>query len=390
MDNNKLKIVVLGAGYASLSFIKSLNHTLLKQVQIQLITNNPYHYFSVLLHEVAVGNMDKNAIVMLDKALPKEVELIVDTVTEIRQNEVITKNGTYSFDKLVVGLGFNSEFFNIKGAELNSMTCGNYKEALAIKERLTTLLKIKASKGEKVDIAICGGGFSGVELVSSLAQKVCEDKNLPKDSINIYCIEAMPNIIAAFPQQLIDVAKKKLVELGVVLKTEHKILEIKQDSITCDYKGSEVNIKSDLAIWLVGVRGNAVIGNSPILESFRDKVAVTKTLNAPNFNHIFVVGDCSFMKDKEGKPLPPTAQIAIQQGKYLAGEFSNIIEGKMLAEFKFVSKGMICSLGEDFAIGIGTGPNKFYVGKGPMFLKRNVIEAYWRFKVGGMRSLLKG
>ncbi|PAF49357.1 hypothetical protein BKH43_06825 [Helicobacter sp. 13S00401-1] len=390
MENDKLKIVVLGAGYASLSFLKSLSHEMLKKAQIKLITNNPYHYFSVLLHEVAVGNMDKNATVELKKALPKEVELVVDTVTEIKQNEVITKNSSFGFDKLIVGLGFNSEFFNIKGADTNSLTCGNYKEALAIKERIASLLTTKTSKGEKVDIAICGGGFSGVELVSSLAQKVCEDKKLPKDSVNIYCIEAMPDIIAAFPKELINVAKKRLDELGVILKTDHKILEIKQDSITCDYKGSEVSIKTDLAIWLVGVKGNAVIGNSPILESARNRVAVTKTLNAPRFNHIFIVGDCSFVKDDNDKPLPPTAQLAIQQGKYLAREFTNIIEGKSLNEFKFISKGMICSLGEDFAIGVGADPKKLYIGKGPMLLKRNIIEAYWRYKVGGMSRLLKG
>lgn len=46
------EILVLEAEYVSLSFIKNLPKNIFKQATSTLIPQNPYHYVSVLLHEV--------------------------------------------------------------------------------------------------------------------------------------------------------------------------------------------------------------------------------------------------------------------------------------------------------------------------------------------------
>lgn len=369
-----LKILVLGGGYAGLSFIKNLDSNIAKSANITLISNTNFHYKSILLHEV-VSHRD-DITIPYSNILPNFINFINDEIIEIKEDIVIAKNNQYEYDILVVALGFNSDDFGIKGVKEYAYSMVNYNNCLVLNDMIE-----KQTNG---DIVVCGAGFSGIELIGNLAYKFKNSNN-----IKLKCIEAMPMILPMFDSDNALYAKKYLEKLGVEFYLEHKILEIKQDSIIVENNGKQGEIKSNLTLWTAGVKGNAIIESSKIFDSKRSKVEVNGYLNPINCNNnnIFIIGDCALVKDnKNGRYHAPTAQIALKEGEYLARIINAKIKNQPLnKQFVYSNQGTICSLGKDCAIGV-VG-NKVVKGKLASILKK-LIELKWDFKLKGLKALL--
>lgn len=397
------KILLLGAGYANMSLLTRLDSASLKKAQWTLVTKEPYHYKSITLHDVASGKIDKYALFDLEKIKERGVSVVCDEITSIEANIARGKNANYEYDYLSVGLGFESDDFGIKGVKQYTKAITSYKSAQRLRCAIEAKLAQCKDSSDDISFVVCGGGFSGVEFVSSLAeelQKKCTEYNINFARIKIACIEAMPNILPMFNAKLQNLAVKKLESLGVAVMSGSKILECKESAIVIEQGGEKREISADIIIWTAGVRGNSVIENSHIFNSTRSKVEVDKflhplQLNAQNLGgdsqnlaqNIFVMGDCAAFKDeKSGRFFPPTAQIAREQGKYLAKVFKILLsnphnpQGKILP-FIFTPKGSICSLGESYALGnLGIFEIK---GKSASALKK-IVESLWDLQLKGI------
>lgn len=390
------KILLLGAGYANMSLLTRLDSTSLKKAQWTLVTKEPYHYKSITLHDVASGKIDKRALFDLEKIKERGVCVVCDEITSIEANIARGKNANYEYDYLTVGLGFESDDFGIKGVKQYAKAITSYKSAQRLRCAIEAKLAQCKDSGCDISFVVCGGGFSGIEFVSSLAeelQKKCTEYNINFARIKIACIEAMPNILPMFNAKLQNLAVKKLEALGVAVMSGSKILECKESAIVIEQGGEKRELSADIIIWTAGVRGNSVIENSHIFNSVRSKVEVDNflhplQLNAQNLaQNIFITGDCAAFKDeKSGRFFPPTAQIAREQGKYLAKVFKILLsnphnpQGK-ISPFIFTPKGSICSLGESYALGnLGIFEIR---GKSASTLKK-IVESLWDLQLKGI------
>lgn len=398
------KVLVLGAGYASMSCIRNLDPQVFAQSEVTLISKYPYHYTSILLHEVASGVRNESARFMLADILPQGVKFIQDTITEITADNVVGQNKHYEYDLLVVGLGFQSDNFGIPGITENATPLVNFEGALALKEKIfSQLQKYKQTNDKKaLQFAICGGGFSGIEFIASLANALkeeCHRQDIDSSLLKFTCIEAMPNILPMFSENLVNAGVAHLRNLGINLATGCKILECKPDGVVVQKGETQEIIEAGLIIWTAGVKGNAVIENSPFFTSMRSKVEVDHFLqpinqapeHAQRMKSIYIAGDCSAFKDPQsGRFFPPTAQIAHKQGKYLAKALSaRILEHSFTEEFEYQPRGTICSLGEDYAIGSTQLPMLAEVtGKIAIWLKR-FSETGWRYHLMGIKGIFK-
>lgn len=411
------KILLLGAGYANMSLLTRLDSASLKKAQWTLVTKEPYHYKSITLHDVASGKIDKHALFDLENIKKRGVCVVCDEITSIEANIAMGKNANYEYDYLSVGLGFESDDFGIKGVKQYTKAITSYKSAQRLRCDIEAKLAQYKDSSDDISFVVCGGGFSGIEFVSSLAeelQKKCTEYNINFARIKIYCIEAMPNILPMFNEKLQNLAVKKLEALGVAVMSSSKILECKESAIIIEQGGVKRELIADIIIWTAGVRGNRVIENSHIFNSTRSKVEVDNflhplQLNAQNLGgdsqnlanmaqnlgvnsqnlaqNIFIMGDCAAFKDeKSGRFFPPTAQIAREQGKYLAKVFKILLsnphnpQGK-ISPFIFTPKGSICSLGESYALGnLGIFEIK---GKSASALKK-IVESLWDLQLKGI------
>ncbi len=81
------------------------------------------------------------------------------------------------------------------------------------------------------------------------------------------------------------------------------------------------------------------------------RIKVTPQLTIPNCPDIFVVGDLAAAFDKEGKPLPGVAQVAMQGGVYAAKSIRARVAGKPeLPPVHYFNKGDMAVIGRAAAI----------------------------------------
>jgi NADH dehydrogenase len=81
-------------------------------------------------------------------------------------------------------------------------------------------------------------------------------------------------------------------------------------------------------------------------------IKVASDLTIPNYPEIFVVGDLATCIDKEGKPLPGVAQVAMQGGAYAAKLIAKRARGdsRPQAQFHYFNKGDLAVIGRASAV----------------------------------------
>lgn len=356
------KIVLLGAGYANLSLIRKIKKKNLKKAEFILINNNSYHYKTTELHKIAAKESNKNIIVDLKNILPNGVRLICDNVKSIQKDSVICENKSYAYDELYVGLGANINTFGIFGLD-DCLNIINYKNALNTSEILYKNLE----QFENKNVVICGAGLSGVELCGSIAT-TCKKLGI---SVKLYLVEAMDEILPVYGKDLARKARMYLESLGVNVLVSNKIIKKENDKLFLNNESTFIEAKT--IIFTAGVKGNEVIANS-IFEHKNNRVFVNEFLQVPNFENCYILGDCSIVGG-----FAPTAQIACKQGKYLAKRLNSRFDGIEFNEmFEYRDQGSICSVGEDYAIGMILG--RQYSGFMAKLLKK-MTEIKWNNNV---------
>src|SRR5690606_37546011 len=138
-----------------------------------------------------------------------------------------------------------------------------------------------------------GAGFTGIEFVGELAEKVpqlCKKYDIDRHKARIINVEAMPSILPMFDKDLVSYAMKSLEDRGVEFRLGAPINECTEDSFIIGEDNEE--IKAGTIVWTGGVTGSSVLGKSGF-EITRGKVTVDADLRAPGYENIFVLGDCA-------------------------------------------------------------------------------------------------
>jgi NADH:ubiquinone reductase (H+-translocating) len=395
----KPNVVILGAGYGGLMTTVRLQKMVgVNEANITLVNKNDYHYESTWLHEASAGTLhhDRVRYPIADVIDSSKVNFVKDTVVKVvpDENRVILENGELSYDYLVVALGFESETFGIKGLKEYAFSIANVNAARQIREHIEYQFATYNTEAEKRDerltIVVGGAGFTGIEFLGELVNRVpelCREYDVDPHKVRIICVEAAPTALPGFDPELVEYAVNLLERKGVEFKIGTAIKECTPDGIIVA-KGDEVEeIKAGTVVWAAGVRGSYVIDESGF-EAMRGRVKVDPFLRAPGYENVFIVGDCSLIINEEiNRPYPPTAQIAMQQGEVCAKNLAVLIrqQGELQA-FKPDLKGTVCSLGHDDAIGVVFGKKVW--GSKASFMKK-MVDNRALYLIGGPSLVMK-
>ncbi|SFB12827.1 MULTISPECIES: NAD(P)/FAD-dependent oxidoreductase [unclassified Bacillus (in: firmicutes)] len=396
----KPKIVILGAGYGGLMTTVRLQKLIgNNEADIVLVNKNDYHYETTWLHEASAGTMhhDRVRYDIRDVIDTSKVQFIQDTALEINKEEkkVILEKSEISYDYLVVALGAEPETFGIKGLKEYAFGIVNVNSARQLREHLEYQFATYNTEEEKNDdrltIVVGGAGFTGIEFLGELTNRVpelCHEYDVDFHKVKIVCVEAAPMVLPGFDPELVTYAVAQLEKKGVEFLIGTAIKECTPEGIIVA-KGEEEprEIKANTVVWAAGVRGNSIIEKSGI-EAMRGRVKVNSDLRVPGHDDMFIIGDSSLIINEEiNRPYPPTAQIAMQQGEVCARNLAALIRDKQdLESFTPDIKGVVCSLGEDDAIGLVFG-KKLYGGSAS-FMKK-MVDNRALFMIGGPSLVLK-
>jgi len=387
------KIVILGAGYGGILTAQRLQKELnYNEADVTLVNRHDYHYITTHLHMPAAGTDSiENTRVSISKLIDEfKIDLVKSSVQEIRLHDkkVILEDGTLSYDYLVIGLGGEPETFGIPGLAEHAMTIRSINSVRLIREHIEyqfALYKNERRPQDRINFVVGGAGFSGIEFVAELADripKLCKEYDVDPALVNIYNVEAAPSALPGFAPELVDYAIRVLEKKGVTFKFGVAIKECLPGAVLLN-NGEE--IRSQTVVWTGGIRGNRLV-EAAGFETMRGRVKVDEYLRAPGYENIYIIGDNSLIFNDEGRPYPPTAQIAMQQGVCCAQNIVASIRGKAMRKFEFHNKGTVASLGK--GEGIAVVGDKKYQGWKAAQLKK-LVDLRYLFIIGGIPLVLR-
>ena len=181
------KIVIVGGGFAGLRFARRLSGK--PNQKVILMDKMNHHMFQPLFYQVASGRIEPSNISFPFRKIfqkSRNVQFRLLDVENIipEENKIITNDGVYTYDKLVLATGCKTNFFGNKKMEKLAFGMKNTQEAISIRNHvLLTFEKLINEKRRTDDgnwnIVIVGSGPTGVELAGAFAEM--KKEILPKD-----------------------------------------------------------------------------------------------------------------------------------------------------------------------------------------------------------------
>jgi len=354
------KIVILGAGYAGISVAKELEkyYARNQDIEIKLIEKNSYHTLLTELHEVAGGRVLPNAVqVDLNRIFKSNiVDVIQDEIVSIDfdSQKLFSNNHEYTYDYLVLSTGSRPCCFNLPGVNEYAYQLWSHKEAIILRNHIyncfqkASTITDREERKKLLTFVIAGGGFTGVELAGELGEwknKLCKQFSINVEEVNIYLVEALPNILNILDKNLAKKCEARLKKIGINVLTECGIKSVDKDSI---YLSNEEKIEGTL-IWTAGIQGNPFIGEMDIKCDRRFRVEVNDYMQSIQYKNVFCAGD-TISHICDGKPLPQVVETALQTGSCVAKNIINIINGKEIRPFNPNYHGVLVSVGFSYAV----------------------------------------
>lgn len=357
------KVVIVGAGFAGLKLARKLNNH--PGFEVLLIDKFNYHQFQPLFYQVATAALDASNISFpLRKAFQKSknVRIRVETVKQVLPDEkiVVTESERISYDRLVLAMGADTNFFGNTTIEALTFPMKSTVEALQIRHRLiqnfedALLVKDEAIKQRLMNIVIVGGGATGVEVAGALTEM--RRDVLPKDypeldfsKMNIYLLEGGDRTLAAMSKKSSEDSCRYLTDMGVKVLT---------GAMVKDYNGKDVllsdgsTIQSATVIWAAGIKGNVPDGIDKNLVVRGNRIKVNRQNQMLNHPDIYVLGDLAYMEtEKWPSGHPQVASVAIQQAEVLAMNLKRMErKSNDVYDFEYNDKGSMATVGRNKAV----------------------------------------
>lgn len=369
------KIIIVGGGAGGLELATRLGRKLgrKKKAEITLVDREHSHLWKPLLHEVATGSLDDgvDALSYLGHARQNAFNFQLGSLTDIdrenktitlaelrdKNNELLVPERQLSYDFLVMALGSTSNDFGTPGVKDNCIFLDNPHQAHRFHDEMLNLFlrySVRDNAEEKVNIAIVGGGATGVELSAELYNAVEQltsygFKGLDTDALNVTLVEAGERILPALPVRISSAAHQELNKMGVRVLTKTMVTSADADGLNTK-DGEKIN--ADLMVWAAGIKAPDFMKDIAGLETNRiNQLVVKPTLQTTRDEAIFAIGDCASCAKKEGGFVPPRAQSAHQMASCCYENILAILRNKPLKEYVYKDYGSLVSLSRFSTVG---------------------------------------
>ena len=343
MSVKKKKVIVLGGGYGGIKAIETLANES-DHIDVTLIDKNLYHYLQTESYNFVALNISLNDITIplteLVQGIDKNFNFIQDEAVNIQDNTLICKHGTYEFDYLIIGVGSITKVPSIF-RDKNFYEVKNLSNAIHLKQSFeNTLLKHLNNMSDHSNIVVIGGGSSGVEIAAEIKNYMNQSKVYKNIHVTLIADMFLSELDESSKEEVFKVLK----DLGIDI-IQKSVNKIENQKISLD----EQTIKYDFGVVATGIGTNEFINNLDFKKENKFLV-VDEYLRVSE--NIFAIGDCAILKDKNGNPLPQTAQTAEQSGVFAAKNIIRLIKHKPLVKANIKIYGLAIALGGKFAIAI--------------------------------------
>lgn len=368
--NVQRRVVVVGGGLGGLKLVSSLRDT---DFQVVLVDKNNYNQFPPLIYQVASAGLEPSNISFPFRRLFQGWKNFFFRMAEVQhidteEKAIKTSIGTIHYDDLVLAAGATTNFFGNKNIEASALPMKSVSESMRLRNTILQNLERaetednEARKQALMNIAIVGGGPSGVEIAGVLAEM--KQTILPRDypdldtsCMHIYLINATPRLLGAMSERSSREAEKALKELGV---------EVMTNCMVTDYVDKELVLKdgqripAETVIWVSGIKANNIDGIPTESIGHAGRILVDRFNRVKGLKDVYAIGDQCIVEGDEAYPYghPQLAQVAIQQAKTLAKNLIRQEKGETEQPFSYHNLGTMATIGRKKAV-VEIGKLKF-------------------------------
>lgn len=374
--DDRPRIVIMGSGWSAHAFIKTIETDMFHVI---VISPRPFFLFTPMLAGTCVGSVEYRSVVepiRLSNPFIEYVEgevinidkkncSVIANLPKIQGSDRQTSNFKVGYDHLIVASGVASSDFGLKNVSSYCHYLKEISDAKDIKQNILDCFEIasipdtaKSEIDRLLTFAIVGGGATGVEFVGELTDFVGQDLNrlYPrlKSYVKIVLLNSSPTLLSTFDIKLQEIAFKRLTDKGVNIQNNAKVVEVTDGALKYKLKGNdnEHEVTFGACVWAAGTASRKVTKTISLELGTRQSDLFTKNggkLAVDRFHrvidddetsqgNIFALGDVSASIDKA---CPQTAQVAAQQGAFLARQFNREYDWR--ASIPVTKKNMILS-----------------------------------------------
>jgi NADH dehydrogenase len=401
------RILVLGGGFGGLftaMYLEGAGH-------VTLVSDEDHFLFSPMLYEYLSGEVEEWHIApKYTELLDEKIELVKGTTREINLGDRLvfldSKPEPLHYDALVLAVGGRTNYRGVPGAEEFSLPFRKIRHADDLRRRM-----VKALDGVPPDLppqdvrnaltfAIVGGGASGVELATKMADLLHDAfkrRALPGEA-RVLVIEMSDRVVPGMGEQIRAVVEEALLHSRVDAHTLTRVVKVSENSITVEHNDVQTEIQTAAVVWVGGVSVSPVIENLDVPKTRNNLISVAPTLQINSYPNVFALGDIA--KYEAATPtLAGTAQLAYQEASLAAHNVRAWLKGDPLKTKYFEELGEAMSLGTERAAVLTAGKALYgplarqarfalYTGRLPTWHHRLRVGASWFFEGTQPRPLL--
>ena len=357
--NSKPHVIIVGAGFGGLEAAKKLA---CKDVRVTVIDRTNYHLFQPLLYQVATAALSPADIAAPVRAILSKCRNVEVILAEVQSVDVATKKVKtvdleMDYDYLIIATGARHSYFGHNEWEKLAPGLKSLEDAIELRRRILLAFEYaekspdEAARRAAMNFVIIGGGPTGVEMAGAIAEisryTMARDfRHINPSEARVILIEGEPRLLAAYPPDLSESARKQLADLGVEVRTSTRATNLTDAGVQI---GDEF-IPCRVKIWAAGNNASFVGKTLGVPSDRAGRVIVNDDLTIPGHPEVQVIGDLANFPHQTGQPLPGISPVAMQQGRHAARNVMAMIQGRKPQRFRYWDKGTMATIGRNKAV----------------------------------------
>jgi len=323
-------LVIIGGGFAgfwsAMSAVRQGRELeKIDELKITLISKDAYHTIRPRLYEPDLARM---RIPLRNYLAPLNIDLVVSEVskidTENRRISLINSPDYIVYDALILAAGSRMKAIDIPGIE-KVFSVDTFEDASMLDQHLSKLSVASFSTHASRNIVVVGGGFTGLEAVTSLPQRI---KTYARSGaeFNFFLIERSAVLASNYSTDAQKYIAHQLKTAGIQLLLGEEVERIETGKITLKTGRS---IDTDTVIWTTGLEA------SPLTAKLKSgkcdelgRLSVDSFLRLPTEHAIFAAGDVAKVLVDDRNYALMSCQHAMPQGKFAGHNAVNVMFGK--------------------------------------------------------------
>jgi len=365
-SDKQVHVVVLGAGFGGLTFAKEFHHP---SARITVVDRTNHHLFQPLLYQVATSGLAAPDIAQPIRSIlagREDVTVLMDAVKSIdlQQRRVALGGEELNYDYLVLALGGVTSYFGHAEWEQFAPGLKSLDDALRIRREVLLAFERAETtpdpelRRQLMTIVVVGGGPTGVELAGAFAELsrtvlVDDFRRIDPSQARVILIEGSPRILGHLPPELSRSAEEQLSALGVEIRTNCKVKDVRRHEVHVEGLGGLEIIAAQNIIWAAGVGASPLTRSLGVELDRAGRVKVLADLSVTGHPEVFAIGDLALVIDENGKPVPGVSPAAMQMGKHVAGLVEQELQrgpAKSRPAFRYWDKGTMATIGRSAAV----------------------------------------